>query len=36
MNRRDLQRLAEDRLEDARALLAAGRYTGAYYLCGCD
>jgi hypothetical protein len=34
MNRRDLQRLAESRLEDARILLANRRYGAAYYLCG--
>jgi HEPN domain-containing protein len=34
MNRSDLQQLAEDRLLDAAALLAAGRWTGAYYLAG--
>jgi len=34
MNRSDLQKLAEDRLLDAAALLAAGRWAGAYYLAG--
>lgn len=34
MNRRNLQQLAEDRIEDARALLAAGRWSGAYYVAG--
>jgi HEPN domain-containing protein len=28
------QQLAEDRLEDARILLDAGRWSAAYYLCG--
>jgi HEPN domain-containing protein len=34
VNRQDLQALAEERLDDARALLANGRYGAAYYLCG--
>lgn len=34
MNRGDLQLLAELRVEDARILLEAGRFAGAYYLLG--
>jgi HEPN domain-containing protein len=34
MNRADLQQLADDRLEDAKVLLDAGRYSAAYYLAG--
>lgn len=34
MNRGELQRLAEDRILDAAALLVAGRWSGAYYLAG--
>ena len=34
MNRAELQQLAEDRILDAAALLAAGRWSGAYYLAG--
>jgi HEPN domain-containing protein len=34
MNRDDFQRLAETRLEDAQALLKAGRFDAAYYLGG--
>jgi len=34
MNRDDFQRLAETRLEDAQALLKAGRFDAAYYLAG--
>jgi len=34
MNRQDFQRLALERLEDAQALLRAGRYSGSYYLAG--
>jgi hypothetical protein len=34
MNRLDLQRLAEDRIADAQALLDAGRWSAAYYLAG--
>lgn len=34
MNRTDLQRLAEERVADAKALLDAGRWSGAYYLAG--
>ncbi len=30
----DLQRLSRDRLEDAKALYVAGRYDGAFYICG--
>lgn len=34
MNRIQLQQLAEDRILDAQCLLAAGRWSGAYYLSG--
>jgi hypothetical protein len=34
VNRAELRQLAEDRLLDAAALLAAGRWSGAYYLAG--
>lgn len=34
MNRAELRQLAEDRILDAQALLAAGRWSGAYYLAG--
>jgi hypothetical protein len=34
MNRTDLQQLADDRLGDAESLLAAQRWSGAYYLSG--
>ncbi len=34
MNRRDFQRLAQVRLEEARALFDAKQYSGAYYLAG--
>ncbi len=34
MNRIELRQLAEDRVLDAAALLAAGRWSGAYYLAG--
>lgn len=34
MNRRDLQRLSNCRLKEARILLKAGEYSGAYYLAG--
>lgn len=34
MNRFELRQLAEDRIADAAALLAAGRWSGAYYLAG--
>jgi len=34
MNRFDLQKMAEERVADAAALLAAERYRAAYYLCG--
>src|ERR1700681_3770039 len=34
VNRLELRRLAEDRIADAGVLLAAGRWSGAYYLAG--
>ncbi len=34
MNRRDFQRLSGTRLADAKTLLAARRYSAAYYLAG--
>jgi len=34
MNRHDLQTLAEERIADARALFAANRFSGAFYLAG--
>lgn len=34
MNRIELQRIAEERARDAEALLAAGQWSGAYYLAG--
>jgi HEPN domain-containing protein len=34
MNRFDLQKMAEERVADAAALLAAERFQAAYYLCG--
>jgi len=34
VNRAELQQLAEDRILDAAALLAAGRWSAAYYLAG--
>ena len=34
MDRKQLQRLANARLQDARALLGRKRWSGAYYLCG--
>ena len=34
MNRAELQQLSTERIEDARALLAAKRWSGAYYLAG--
>ena len=34
MNRFDLQKMAEERVADASALLNAERYQAAYYLCG--
>lgn len=34
MNRSDLQQLADDRVLDAEALLATGRWSAAYYLAG--
>lgn len=34
MNRAELQQLTEDRLLDAESLLAAGRWSAAYYLAG--
>jgi HEPN domain-containing protein len=30
----DLDELAQERLDDAQALLDAGRYSGAHYMCG--
>jgi hypothetical protein len=32
MNRRDFQKLAEVRLKDAKALLRARQFDGAYYI----
>jgi HEPN domain-containing protein len=34
MNRADLQKLSNARIREARILLAAGEYSGAYYLAG--
>jgi hypothetical protein len=34
MNRNDLRRLARIRLKEARVLLQAKCFDGAYYLCG--
>ena len=34
MNRADLQRLSDLRIEEAKVLFAAGKYAGAYYLAG--
>jgi HEPN domain-containing protein len=34
VNRAELQKLANDRVADAKALLAAKRWAGAYYLAG--
>jgi HEPN domain-containing protein len=34
VNRKHLQKLAKERLKDARALLGRKRWSGAYYLCG--
>jgi len=34
MDRAELQQLAKDRILDAKALLAAKRWAGAYYLAG--
>jgi|SRR3972149_11195590 len=34
MNRTDFQKLAEIRLQEAKALLDAEKFDGAYYLCG--
>jgi HEPN domain-containing protein len=34
MNRLELRQLAEDRIADAAILLAAGRWSGAYYVAG--
>jgi HEPN domain-containing protein len=34
VNRRDFKRLAEERLRDARVLLASRRYSAAYYIAG--
>lgn len=34
MNREELQKLSDERIEDAQSLLAATRWSGAYYLVG--
>jgi hypothetical protein len=34
MNRFDLQKMADERVADAAALVEAGRFQAAYYLCG--
>ena len=34
MNRTELQQLSQDRLLDAQSLIAASRWSGAYYLAG--
>ena len=34
MNRTDLQQLADDRVQDAVALLGTNRWSAAYYICG--
>lgn len=34
MNRTEFQQLAQERLDDAQALFAVGRWSGAYYLAG--
>jgi HEPN domain-containing protein len=34
MNRSDFQELAQEHLRHAKALLDAGLYSGAYYMCG--
>ena len=34
MDRKSLQKLAKERLKDAKALLGRKRWSGAYYLCG--
>ena len=34
MHRRELQRLANERLREARALMDAGLWSGSYYLTG--
>ncbi len=34
MNRATLQQLSDERISDARALLAANQWPGAYYLAG--
>jgi len=34
MNREDFQKLTQERLKDAEALLRQQRYSAAYYLCG--
>jgi HEPN domain-containing protein len=34
VNRAELRQLASDRIEDARILLAGGRWSAAYYLLG--
>jgi hypothetical protein len=34
LNREELQKLSDERIEDAQSLLAATRWSGAYYLVG--
>jgi HEPN domain-containing protein len=34
MNRKELQKLSQIRIKEAKALLDQGLYDGAYYLCG--
>ena len=34
MNRTEFQQLSDERIEDAKSLLAASRWSGAYYLAG--
>ena len=34
MNRTDFQKLAEERIAEAKILLDAGKWSGAYYLAG--
>ncbi len=34
MNRDEFQKLSDERIQDAKALLAAARWSGAYYLAG--
>jgi HEPN domain-containing protein len=34
LNRTELQQLSDERIEDAKALLTANRWAGAYYLAG--